>query len=197
MTQLELALEAGVSTRHLSFVESGRSKPSAEMVLLLADRLKVPIRERNSLLLAAGYAPAFPERSLDDPELAPVREALDLVLARHEPYPAIAVDRGWNLVAANAAVVALTESVELDPELLEPPINVLRVGLHPRGLAPLMVDFEEWRAFFRERLERQLATTGDPEIAALIEEIDGYAGSGDAGRDPATRCALGSRPDPR
>src|SRR2546430_13503624 len=130
-TQLDLALDAGISARHLSFVETGRSKPSAEMVLLLADQLEVPFRERNHLLLAAGHAPAFPERSLQDPELAPVREALDLILAGHEPYPAAVVDRAWNLVAANSSAVALTAGVDVDPALLEPPVNVLRLGLHP------------------------------------------------------------------
>src|SRR2546426_2675673 len=122
-TQLELALDAGISPRHLSFVETGRSKPSPEMVLLLAEQLEVPSRERNQLLLAAGHAPAFPERSLQDPELAPVREALDLLLTGHEPYPAVVVDRGWNMVAANSAIGALAEWV--DPALLEPPVNVM------------------------------------------------------------------------
>src|SRR5437667_5493360 len=115
LTQLELALDAGISARHLSFVETGRSKPSPEMVLLLAEQLEVPFRERNQLLLAAGHAPAFAERPLDDPELAPVREALDRILTAHEPYPAVVVDRGWNLVAANSPVLALTEGADVDP----------------------------------------------------------------------------------
>src|SRR5688500_5486758 len=173
-TQLDLALDAGISARHLSFVETGRSTPSAEMVLLLADQLEVPFRERNHLLLAAGHAPAFPERSLEDPELAPVRDALDVILRGHEPYPAVAVDRTWNLVAANSPMSALTAIVDVDPALLEPPINVMRVGLHPRGLAPLMVNLGDWHAHWLERLERQLAVTGDAELAALIEEIAGY-----------------------
>src|SRR6266849_9204957 len=130
-TQLDLALDAGISARHLSFVETGRSTPSAEMVLLLAEQLQVPVRERNHLLLAAGYAPAFPERSLEDPELAPVREALDRILTGHEPYPAIVVDRYWNVVAANSAMGVIAEWV--DSALLEPPVNAMRVGLHPRG----------------------------------------------------------------
>src|SRR5918998_2492698 len=120
LTQLELALDAGISARHLSFVETGRSKPGREMLLRVLEQLKVPFREQNRLLLAAGHAPAFPERSLDDPDLAPVREALDVILKSHEPYPAVAVDRAWNLVAANTAMFALTESVEIDPALLEP-----------------------------------------------------------------------------
>src|SRR5947209_15080888 len=123
LTQLELALEAGVSTRHLSFVETGRSKPGREMLLSVAERLEVPFRERNQLLLAAGHAPAFPERSLQGPELAPVREALELILTGHEPNPAVVVDRAWNLVAANSVMFALTEVVEVDPALLERPIN--------------------------------------------------------------------------
>jgi hypothetical protein len=139
-------------------------------------------------LLAAGHAPAFPERSLDDPELAPVRDALDLILTGHEPYPAIVVDRAWNVVAANAPVTALMARAGVAPALLEPPVNAVRVGLHPRGLAPLVVDLAGWRAFWRERLERQLATTGDEGLAALIEELDGYpALPGEPEPDPGTR----------
>lgn len=176
LTQLELALDAGISARHLSFVETGRSKPGREMLLRVLEQLKVPFREQNRLLLAAGYAPAYPERSLEDPDLAPVREALDLVLSGHEPYPAVAVDRAWNLVAANSAMLALTEGVdvEIDPALLEPPINVMRVGLHPRGLGPLFVNLGDWHAHWLERLDRQLAATGDEQLAALIEEVAGY-----------------------
>ena len=123
LTQLELALDAGVSARHLSFVETGRSKPGREMLLAVADQLHIPFRERNQLLLAAGHAPAFPERSLTDPELAPVREALDRILAAHEPYPAVVFDRAWNLVAANGPMTELANRVDLDPALLEPPIT--------------------------------------------------------------------------
>lgn len=171
-TQLDLALDAGISARHLSFVETGRSKPSAQMVLLLADQLQVPFRERNHLLLAAGHAPAFPERSLEDPELAPVRQALDRILTGHEPYPAVVVNRRWNLVAANSAVTAMAEWV--DPALLEPPVNAMRVGLHPRGLAPRIINLGEVRAYFVERLQRQVAITGDEDLAALLEEVAGY-----------------------
>ena len=146
-TQLDLALDAGISARHLSFVETGRSMPSAEMVLRLAEQLEVPFRERNHLLLAAGYAPAFPERSLEDPELAPVREALDLVLTGHEPYPALVIDGRWNIVAANSATIALAEWV--DPGLLEPPNNLERVM---RRLVPRIVNLGEVMAFFGERL---------------------------------------------
>jgi transcriptional regulator with XRE-family HTH domain len=171
-SQLELALDAGISARHLSFVETGRSTPSPEMVLLLAERLDVPLRERNRLLLAAGYAPAIPERSLQDPEMAPVREALDLILTGHDPYPAVVVDRGWNLVAANSAMAKMATWV--DPALLEPPVNVMRVGLHPRGLARWTVNLGEVRAYFLGRLERQVAITGDRDLAALLEEVTGY-----------------------
>jgi transcriptional regulator with XRE-family HTH domain len=194
LTQLELALDAGISARHLSFVETGRSKPGREMLLRIVEHLDVPFRERNQLLLAAGHAPAFPERSLDDAELAPVREAIDLILTGHEPYPAVVVDRTWNLVAANSPVLALTEGVDVDPALLEPPVNVMRVGLHPRGLAPLVVNLGEWRSYFRERLERQLAITGDDALAALIDEVDGYpapAGERDSLFDPGAGGTLG------
>jgi transcriptional regulator with XRE-family HTH domain len=175
VTQLELALDAGISARHLSFVETGRSKPGRETLLRVLEQLKVPFREQNRLLLAAGHAPAFPERSLDDPDLAPVREALDVILSGHEPYPAVAVDRVWNLIAANSAMLALTESVDIDPALLEPPINVMRIGLHPRGLGPLFVNLGDWQAHWLKRLERQLAATGDEQLAALIDEIASYS----------------------
>jgi transcriptional regulator with XRE-family HTH domain len=184
LTQLELALEAGISTRHLSFVETGRSKPGREMLLRILEQLEIPFREQNRLLLASGHAPAFPERSLEDPELLPVREALDQVLAGHEPYPAIVVDRAWNFVAANSAMLDLTGQVEIDPDLLEPPVNVLRVSFHPGGLVPLIVNPGRWRAHFCQRLERQVAATGDPDLAALLDEIAGYPIPGDE-PDPA------------
>lgn len=174
LTQLELALEAGVSTRHLSFVETGRSKPGRELLLRVAERLEIPFREQNQLLLAAGHAPAFPQRSLEDPALAPVREALDRILSAHEPYPAVAFDRGWNVVSANAPMSALTEGVDIDPALLDPPVNVLRIGLHPRGLAPLIVNLAWWRAHFLDRLARQVAVTGDDELRALMDEVAAY-----------------------
>jgi transcriptional regulator with XRE-family HTH domain len=174
VTQLELALDAGVSARHLSFVETGRSKPGREMLLRVLEQLKVPFREQNRILLAAGHAPAYPERSLDDPDLAPVRDALDVILSGHEPYPAVAVDRLWNMVAANSAMLALAQGFEVDPELLGPPVNVMRLGLHPRGLGPLFVNLGDWHAHWLKRLERQLAATGDGQLASLIEEIAGY-----------------------
>jgi transcriptional regulator with XRE-family HTH domain len=174
LSQLELALDAGTSARHLSFVETGRSKPGRELMLRVLERLEVPFREQNQLLIAAGHAPAFPERPLEAPDLEPVRDALQLILARHDPYPAVAVDRHWNLVDANAAMWAMAREIDIDPALLEPPVNVLRTGLHPRGLGQALTNPGEWIAHFRDRLERQLTTTGDEGLAALIEEIDGY-----------------------
>jgi transcriptional regulator with XRE-family HTH domain len=194
LSQLELALDAGVSTRHLSFVETGRSKPGREMLLRILEQLEVPFREQNRMLLASGHAPAFPERSLEDPELLPVRAAVDQILTRHEPYPAVVVDRAWNLVAANSAMRGLTEEVVIDPALLEPPVNIMRLGFHPRGLAPLIVNLGQWRAHFCERLERQLAVTGDPDLAALLEEVAGYPIPGDEpdpAPDPEAREMLG------
>jgi transcriptional regulator with XRE-family HTH domain len=175
VTQLELALDAGISARHLSYVETGRSKPGRTMLLQVLEQLKVPFREQNRLLLAAGHAPAFPERSLDDPALAPVRAALDVILTGHEPYPAIAVDRVWNLVAANSAMLELTASADIDPALLEPPINVMRIGLHPRGLGQLFVNLGDWHAHWLKQLKRQLAATGDERLSALIGEVATYS----------------------
>lgn len=172
MSQLDLACEAGISTRHLSFVETGRSFPSRDMVLHLADRLDVPLRERNLLLLAAGYAPVYSERRLDDPVLAPARRAVDLLLAGHEPYPALAVDRRWTLIAANAAVAPLLAGIEA--ALLEPPMNVLRLSLHPAGLAPRITNYREWRAHLLDRLRRQVEATADPDLARLAAELEGY-----------------------
>jgi transcriptional regulator with XRE-family HTH domain len=175
LSQLDLALEAGISTRHLSFVETGRSRPSPEMVLHLADQLEVPLRERNQLLLAAGYAPQFAARSLEDPEMAHVRDALGRVLAGHEPYPAIAVDRGWNLVASNSSLGPLLEGVA--SELLQPPANCMRLALHPDGLAPRILNLGEWRAHLLHRLERQLTLTGDARLRELLEELLTYPGA--------------------
>ncbi len=172
MSQLDLALEAEISARHLSFLETGRSRPSREMVLNLAERLEVPLRERNVLLVSAGYAPVFPERSLDDPALLAARQAVDLVLAGHEPYPALAIDRHWTKVAANAAVGRVLTGV--DAALLEPPVNVMRVALHPRGLAPRIENLLEWREHLLARLRRQIDLTADPVIVALLEELRGY-----------------------
>jgi transcriptional regulator with XRE-family HTH domain len=174
MTQLDLALEAGVSARHLSFVETGRSAPSADMVKHLAERLDVPLRERNELLLAAGYAPAYGQHDLDAPEMGPVREALDRVLAAHEPYPAVVVDRHWGMVAGNSGVPLLTAGVA--EHLLEPPVNVLRVTLHPDGMAPRIRNLPEWRAHLLDRLGRQAVVSGDPALAALHDELAALPG---------------------
>jgi len=172
MSQLDLALEADISTRHLSFLETGRARPSREMLLHLAEQLEVPLRERNVILVAAGFAPVFPERPLDDPELAAARRAVDVILKGHEPYPALVVDLRWNLVAANAAVMPLIQGV--DPELLTDPLNVVRLSLHPKGLAPRIVNLGQWRDHMLERLRRQAELTADPGLIALIDEIKGY-----------------------
>lgn len=173
LSQLDLACEADISTKHLSFLETGRSLPSRDMVLHLADRLDIPLRERNQLLVAAGYAPVFRQRPLADPALATMRKAIDQVLAGHEPYPALAVDRHWSLVAANAAVPPLLAGVT--PALLRPPVNVLRLSLHPGGLAPRIGNLAEWRAHVLARLDRQVDVTADPVLAALSDELAAYS----------------------
>ncbi len=173
MSQLDLALEAEISQRHLSFLESGRAAPSRDMLLHLAERLEVPLRERNPMLLAAGFAPVFAERKLDDPALQPARRAIDMVLKGHEPFPALAVDRHWTLVAANAAVAPLLADVG-DRSLIEGPVNVLRLSLHPQGLAPHIANLFEWRSHLLERLRQQIAATGDRVLRALLEELSGY-----------------------
>jgi len=172
LSQLDLALEAGVSTRHLSFVETGRARPSPEMVLHLADELEVPLRERNRLLLAAGYAPVYEERALDEPEMQPVHDAVQLVLDGHDPYPAITVDRGWALVAHNRGAALLMAG--LPEDLLAPPVNVLRASLHPDGLAPRIANLGQWKAHLLERLGRQAQLTGDPALRTLYDELDAY-----------------------
>jgi transcriptional regulator with XRE-family HTH domain len=187
MSQLDLACEADVSTRHVSFLETGRARPSRDMVLHLAERLEVPLRERNVLLVAAGFAPVFAERPLDDPALVAARQVVSLVLAAHEPYPAIAVDRHWMLVAANGAARLLTDGIA--PELLEPPVNALRVALHPKGMAPRTVNFGEWRGDLLARLRRQVETTADPQLAALHEELARYPAPPRSGPHPAPNPA--------
>ncbi|HEX7125317.1 MAG TPA: helix-turn-helix transcriptional regulator [Thermodesulfobacteriota bacterium] len=182
MSQLALACEAGISARHLSFLETGRASPSREMVLHLAERLDVPLRERNVLLLAAGFAPVFPERPLDDPALRAARGAVEAVLAAHEPFPALAVDRHWTLVAANRAVSPLLAGAAA--ALLRPPINVLRLSLHPDGLAPRIANLGEWREHLLARLRRQVGVAADPVLADLLQELSGYP-SGTAAR-PST-----------
>jgi transcriptional regulator with XRE-family HTH domain len=172
MSQLDLAVEAEISTRHLSFLETGRSQPSREMVLHLAERLDVPLRERNMLLVAAGYAPVFPVRSMTDPALAAARHAVDLVLKGHEPYPAIAIDRHWTLIAHNRLVPLLVAMA--DEELRKPPINVLRLSLHPKGLAPRIANLAQWREHLLARLRRQIDVTSDPVMIDLLKELLSY-----------------------
>jgi transcriptional regulator with XRE-family HTH domain len=188
LSQMDLSNEAEVSARHLSFVETGRSKPSRELLLHLAEHLDVPLRERNTLLLTAGYAPVYAESPLEADELAPVREAIDKILAGHDPFPAVVVDRRWDLVSANQAALALLAG-GVDPSLLAPPANALRVSLHPDGLAPRIENLEEYAGHLLSRLDRQVAASGDRELAGLAEELRGYPGvPGPTGRphDPGS-----------
>jgi transcriptional regulator with XRE-family HTH domain len=183
LSQLDLAIAANVSSRHLSFVETGRSRPTSEMILHLAEHLDVPLRDRNALLLAGGFAPAYPERGLAEPELHAVKNALKRVLDGHEPYPAAVVNRWWELVDANAGIALFTGDVR--PELLEPPVNVLRLSLHPDGMAPRIANLPEWRAHLLARLHRQAEATGDPRLFSLYSELEAYpGGQGDQGVQP-------------
>lgn len=173
LSQLELAIAADVSPRHVSFIETGRSTPSRAMVLRLAEVLDVPRREQNQLLLAAGLAPVYPERSLDDPDMAAVRAGIDRVLNAYNPFPCIVVDRGWQIVRANEGAGVLLEGVA--PDLLQPP-NALRIALHPDGLAPRIRNLAQWRHHLIERLRREVAVSGSPELSSLLDEIDSYPG---------------------
>ncbi len=184
-SQLDLALDAEVSQRHLSFVESGRAAPSREMILRLAEQLDVPLRERNTLLLAAGYAPFYAERPLDDPAMQAAHGVVELILRAHMPHPALAVDRHWHMVAANAAIAPLMVGVE-DTALLAPPVNVLRLSLHPRGLAPRIANLPEWRGHLLERLRRQVATSADPALVSLLAELAAFDAA------PAGSAAVGT-----
>lgn len=172
LSQLDLATEAEISQRHLSFVESGRAKPSREMVLHLAEQLEVPLRERNLLLVAAGYAPVFAQRALEDPAMRAAKEAVDQVLTGHEPHPAIAVDRHWTLLSANRAFAPLLAGI--DPAMLAPPVNVLRLSLHPQGAAPRILNLPEWRTHILARLRRQVEVSADPALLALLDELRAY-----------------------
>ena len=172
LSQLDFAAEAEISSKHLSFLETGRSQPSRDMLLHLAELLEVPLRERNAMLIAAGFAPMFGERSLSDPALQAAREAVELVLKGHEPYPALAIDRHWMMLAANGAVASLLGGI--DPALLKPPVNVLRLSLHPDGLAPRIVNLPQWRAHLFARLRRQIDVSADPVLAALLDELAKY-----------------------
>lgn len=172
LSQLDLAYDAEISPKHLSFLETGRARPSRAMILRLAEQMAVPLRARNVLLTAGGFAPVFPERALDDESLDAARKILDVILKGHEPNPALAVDRHWNLLAANKSVDFLLSGV--DASLLEPPINVLRASLHPRGLAPQIINYEQWREHLLERLHRQIEITADAGSLALFRELKSY-----------------------
>ena len=171
-SQLALALQAGISQRHLSFVESGRSQPSRDMLLHLAEQLEVPLRDRNRLLVSAGFAPVFAERSLEDPALAAARSAVERVLTAQEPYPALAIDRHWTLLSANRAVAPLLAGAAAS--LLVPPVNVLRLSLHPEGLASRIANLAQWRSYLLQRLARECELTGDDYLVKLLEELRDY-----------------------
>lgn len=189
LSQLDLAVSAEVSPRHLSFVETGRSRPSRELVVHLAEHLEIPLRDRNSLLLAAGYAPAYRQTPFDAAEMAPVREALDKIVRGHEPFPAVVVDRRWDLVTANTPAFALlTDGVA--PELLAPPVNALRVSLHPDGMASRIVNFAEWAEHLLDRLDRQIAVSADPGLVDLAAELRSYPGVVDSPRPTDTAGRL-------
>ena len=183
LSQLDLALDAEISARHLSFVETGRATPSRDMVLRLAAELDVPLRERNALLLAAGYAPVFAERPPDDRSLRQAMGAIETVLAAHDPFPALAIDRHWNLVSANRGAQALLAGIA--SSLLEPPVNVLRVSLHPDGAASRIENLGEWKAHLLHRLRKQVEATADPVLLDLFEELKAYPAPPAGPPDPA------------
>ena len=185
LSQLDLALDAEVSQRHLSFVESGRARPRRAMVLRLAERLTVPLRARNALLVAAGHAPEYAERGIGDPAFAPAMEAVRMILSAHEPWPALAIDRHWNLLAANTMAMRLMEGV--DAVLLAPPANVLRASLHPRGLAPRIANLRAWKTHVMDRLKRDADASADPALEVLLAEIARYPGGSDPVPSPADR----------
>jgi len=188
-SQLDLALDAEISTRHLSFVETGRARPSREMILLLAEHLEVPLRERNKILIVAGFAPVYSEKSFDDVSLSAARRAIGLILKGHEPFPALAVDRHWNMVAANKTMSLLL--TEISPELLEPPVNVLRLSLHPEGLARRIVNLHEWREHLLLRLKKQVADTADLGLEELLKELSGYKITGRRGSEKLSKNEAG------
>lgn len=172
MSQLDLACEADISTRHLSFVETGRAQPSRDMLMLLADHLSIPLRERNVLMVSAGFAPVFPERPLDHPDMAAARSAMQQVLDGHEPWPALAIDRHWNLIAANAALPSLLAGIS--SALLAAPVNVLHLSLHPDGLAPRIVNYAQWREHLLGRLRQQIDITADTHLMGLLAALKAY-----------------------
>jgi transcriptional regulator with XRE-family HTH domain len=188
LSQLDLSIQADISTRHLSFVETGRSRPTPDMILRLTEQLGVPLRERNTLLLAGGYAPAYPQHGLGEPELESVRAALRQVLAGHEPYPALVVNRWWELLDSNAALAVLVDGCA--PELLEPPVNVLRLSLHPDGMAPRIANLAQWRSHLLTQLRHRAAALGDQRLSALHDELLGYPGGAAEEAAPATGVVL-------
>lgn len=184
LTQQELAIQCRISSRHLSFIETGRSRPTAAMVLKVCEELDVPLRHRNDILMAAGHAPAYTETALDQPSMSSIGQALIQILDGHMPYPAVVVDRHWNMVDANPAIDRLLDGCA--PELLEPPVNVLRLSLHPNGVAPRIRNLPQWRAHILTRLDHQIRATGDPELESLRDELRDYPG----GIDPAPPHSL-------
>ncbi|WP_261570804.1 helix-turn-helix domain-containing protein [Frankia gtarii] len=191
VSQLELALRADSSARHISFVETGRATPSRAMVLRLAEHLDVPVRDRNALLIAAGYAPAYPETPLHDPAMATVRAGLEQLLAAYEPNPALVLDGHYDVALTNRAVLVLLTGVPAD--LLRPPLNAMRLTLHPRGLAPRIVNLAEWRAHLLERMQRTMILRGSPMLRALYDEVAAYpVPDRPAGDNPGADTGLGS-----
>ena len=174
LTQLDLAVVCDVSTRHLSCIETGKSRPTSTMLLGLAEHLDVPLRERNRMLLAAGHAPAYAEYDLDEPPMAAVSDAILRLLRAHDPYPAVVLDRSWDLIDANQSAGLMMTGVAA--ELLEPPVNLVRLSLHPEGMAPRILNLSQWRSHLLHRLERQVASGGDPALLALLDECRGYPG---------------------
>ena len=172
LSQLELAADAQISSRHLSFLETGRSRPSRDMILHLAECLNVPLRERNSLMVSAGFAPIYAEHDFEGEGALVMRRTVDRILSAHEPYPALAMDRHWNMVAANRIVSLML--VGIDPDLLKPPVNLLRLSLHPKGLAARVVNVAQWRDHLLDRLQRQVDLTADPELIGLYDEAKRY-----------------------
>jgi transcriptional regulator with XRE-family HTH domain len=187
LSQLDLSLAAEISTRHLSFVETGRSRPTPEMILRITEQLDVPLRARNAVLLAGGYAPAYQQHGLDEPELDSVRAALQQVLTAHEPYPAVVINRWWELLDANSAIALLVDGCS--PELLGPPVNVLRLSLHPDGMAPRIVNLGEWRTHLLSQLQRRAEAMGDARLRELYDELRDYPG-GSAGSPAVTDVVL-------
>lgn len=192
LSQLDLANRAEVSTRHLSCIETGRARPTSEMIVRLCDHLDVPLREQNHVLLAGGYAPAHPEHALGDPSMAEANAAIEAILAAHQPFPALVVDRQWDLVAANDAAFGVLGGIPDD--LLEPPVNVIRLSLHPRGLAPRIANLDEWRGHLLHRLLREYDVSADAELRSLIDDVRA-SGPADGPASPGLVVPLRLRTD--